>query len=82
MKKILVFALVIILLMVMTGCGNRTTFDTTYTYDRAVIFMPNGDVIDGKVKNWRDYENSDQIQVTIEGKTYLTHISNVVLIAE
>lgn len=82
MKKILAFALVIILLMVMTGCGNYDAFDTTYTFDRAVIFMPNGETIEGRVKNWRDYENSDQIQVTIEGKTYLTHISNVVLIAE
>lgn len=37
-----------------------------------------GSVISGKLKSWKDYEDSDSIQVVIEGYgTYYTHISNV-----
>ena len=66
----------------LTACGNQSLIDTTYRFDKAIINLHNGNVIEGKVQNWKDYENSDQIQVTINGKTYLTHISNVILISE
>jgi hypothetical protein len=68
--------------MALTACGNQTLIDTTYKFDKAIINLHNGNVIEGTVQNWKDYENSDQIQVTINGKTYLTHSSNVILIAE
>lgn len=64
----------------LAGC-NRTIFDTTYSYDYAYIALPNGTVVEGNVENWRDYDG-DQLQVTIDGKTYLTHATNVVLVAE
>ena len=54
--------------------------DTTYTYDRAIISLPNGEVVDGKIQSWRDYEDGDQIQVTVDGKTYLVHSTNIALI--
>ena len=54
--------------------------DMTYTYDRAVISLPNGEVVDGKIQSWRDYEDGDQIQVTVNGKTYLVHSTNIALI--
>lgn len=41
--------------------------------------MPDGSTIKGKCDSWRDYEDGDQIQVTIDGITYLTHATNVVL---
>lgn len=65
----------------MTGC-NAQLVDTTFKFDRAVISLPNGEVVEGKVDSWRDYDNSDQIQVKIDGVTYLTHAANIVLIAE
>lgn len=52
----------------------------TYTYNRAIISLPNGEVVDGKIQSWRDYEDGDQIQVTVDGKTYLVHSSNIALI--
>lgn len=61
--------------------GNRDNFDTVYRYDQAVIQMPDGSVVKGKVDKWTDYE-SDAVQVKIGNKTYLTHYANVVLIAE
>jgi hypothetical protein len=75
-----VCVLVWLLMIGLTGCGNQQFFDTIYTYDRAILALPNGDVIEGKVDSWRDYDNSDQIQVKINGVTYLVHSVDVVLI--
>lgn len=83
MKKIIVIVLALLMLTTtLTSCGNKQWFDTTYKYDRAIISLPNGEVIDGKIDGWTDYEDGDQIQVKINGKTYLIHSSDVVLIAE
>jgi hypothetical protein len=83
MKKIL-FAFIItgLLAMALTGCGNKQMFDTTYKFDKAIISLPNGNVVEGKVESWTDYEDGDQIQVKINGVIYLVHSSDVVLIAE
>ena len=53
-----------------SGCGNKDLWDTVYTYDYAIIQLQNGEVVEGKVEKWSDYEDGDQIQVTIDGKTY------------
>ena len=60
--------------------GNRRLIDTKNRFDRAVIRLPNGEVVDGKVSSWLDYSDSDVVLISIEGKTYLTHYSNVCLI--
>ena len=82
MKKFLAI-LVVTLLMVTTlsGC-NKQIFDTTYSFDKAIISLPNGQVIEGKIDSWTDYEDGDQIQVVINGTTYLVHSTNIVLIQE
>ena len=67
--------------VLMTGC-NRQIVDTTLTFDKAIISLPNGEIVEGKVTSWKDYEDGDQIQVKINGKTYLVHSSNVALINE
>lgn len=67
--------------LALSAC-NRQTVDLTYTYDRAIIGLPNGEVIFGPVESWRDYEDGDQIQVKIDGKIYLAHSENVVLIKD
>jgi ribosomal protein S1 len=82
MKKLIALVLVVVLAMcVLTGC-NKQLFDATYSFERAIIYLPNGEVIEGEVTSWTDYEDGDQIQVTINGKTYLVHSSNIVLISE
>lgn len=81
MKKILTATLISILLVVtLSGC-NKQIIDTTYKFDKAIISLPNGDVVEGKVDSWKDYDG-DQIQVKIDGVTYLVHSSDVALIAE
>lgn len=64
-----------------SGC-NRQILDTTYRYNRAIIQLQDGTVVDGKVESWTDFEDGDQIQVKINGVTYLVHSSNITLIKE
>ena len=82
MKRILVMLLALVTVVaLLVGCGNKDMFDTVYTFDKAMICLPDGTVISGEVESWRDYEG-DQIQVKIDGVTYLVHSSQLVLIAE
>ena len=69
------------MLLALSACGNKQLFDTTYTFSRAIISLPDGTVVEGKVTSRNDYEG-DQIQVVIDGTTYLLHASNVVLMTE
>lgn len=77
-----IIAIIILIPALLVGCGNKDMFDTVYTYDKAIISLPNGEIVEGEVSSWRDYEDGEQIQVTVNGKTYLVHSSNIALIAE
>lgn len=80
-RKFFVVAASIIMIFSMTGC-NKQFVDITYSYNYAIIGLPNGEVIEGKVQSWTDFEDGDQIQVKIDGKQYLVHSSNIALISE
>lgn len=83
MKKVVLVALLLIGALILSSCsiGNRQIgLDLIQTFDKAIIMLHDGNTIEGKVDNWRDFDESDVVQVTIEGTTYLTHYSNVVLI--
>ena len=80
-KKLALIVSAIAFAMSLTGC-NKQIVDLTYSYERAIISLPNGEIVDGKVQSWTDYEDGDQIQVKIDGVTYLVHSSKVVLISE
>jgi len=60
--------------------GNRQLIDTKYRFNYAIIRLPNGEIIEGKVTSWLDFDQSDTVQITMNGKTYLTHYMNVCLI--
>ena len=85
MKKIIAILLVAVvslsLALFTVGC-NKQMVDLTYSYERAILCLPNGEIVEGKVTSWTDYEDGDQIQVKIDGKTYLVHSSNIVLISD
>lgn len=80
MKKIFVMICAIFAMMIFTGC-NKQLIDTTYKYDYAIISLANGEVVEGKVESWDDYEG-EQIQVKIDGKIYLVNSVNIDLISE
>ena len=83
-NKIGIAALVITIILVIATVAacNTQIVDTTYKYDRAYINL-NGEWTEVKVASWRDYDASDSIQIkTSDGRTYYTHLTNVVLIAD
>ena len=84
MKKILVIVVLSVLAcLCLTGCqiGNRQIgFDTKQRFDEAIVFTPYCGIIRGNLDSWRDFSESDVVQVTINGVTYLTHYSNVIII--
>ena len=87
-KSILIVVLFIAAVMVMTGCesnqvGNRVIGGKdvqTFTY--AYVRLGDKDIVEGYISSWRDYDNSDTVQVMIDGKYYLTHYSCVVMVAD
>lgn len=81
MKKILAITLVMIMTIGLVGCGNQQIFDTTYKFDYAIIKLPNDKIVEGKIDSWKDFEG-EQIQIKIDGATYLTHSENIVMIAK
>ena len=84
MKKYIAIAVAAVLfigILLLAGC-NKQLVDLTYSYEYAIIALPNGEVVEGKVTSWTDFEDGDQLQIKIDGKTYLVHSSNVVLISD
>ena len=79
--KLLVLAAVLVMAaLLLSSCGNMTLLDTTYRFDRAQILMPDGSVVEGRVETWKDF-GGDQLQVRVNGVTYLTHSANVVMMS-
>ena len=81
MKKLAIIVSSIVLTVSLAAC-NKQIVDLTYSYERAIISLPNDEIVEGKVQSWTDFEDGDQIQVKIDGVTYLVHASQVVLISE
>lgn len=59
--------------------GNEQVFDTKWRFEWAIVQLGNGELLEGPVSSWKDFENSDMVQFTMDGVTYLTHSSNVIL---
>lgn len=78
----IVAAILVLVLCMCTGCGNVQLVDTVYTYNRAIIEMPGGDVIEVDIKKWGDYDG-EQLQIIAEDDTvYLVSSYNCILIRD
>lgn len=81
-KKLLTAILALGMALSLAGCGNRQMIDLTYSYKYAIISLPNGEIVEGKVESWKDFEDGDQLQISIGGVTYLVHATDAVLMTE
>lgn len=81
MKKLICILSGILLTASLCGCNNHAKLDLVYTFDRVMIELPNGEIIEGDVEKWSDYEG-EQLQIRVDGVTYLVNSNNVVMIAE
>lgn len=87
-KIIVLVAILASTLMIFAGCeqrktGNRITGGKdVQTFTGCYIVLGGKEIVRGAVTQWRDYDNSDTVQVLVNGKYYLTHYTNVVLVAD
>ena len=88
MKKFLMALVLAVAILEMAACGTTTAGNRavwgkdvqTFTY--AYIRLGDKDIVEGYITQWRDYDDSDVVQIMIDGKYYLTHYSCVVMIAD
>lgn len=80
MKKLAAILLIIAMAASVLCACNMQVVDTTYKFDYAYILLPNGEVVEGKVQSWSDFEDGDQLQIKIDGITYLTDTTRAVLV--
>lgn len=88
MKKVITFVAFLLSIACVAAitivilCGfNYTPLGVAYNFDEAIIALPNGVNIIGEVDSWMCWEDEHLIQVEVDGTTYLTHSSNVVLLS-
>ena len=88
-KALLLIVLAIVMLLVFSSCGNPhktgnriTGGKDVQTFTYCYVVLGGKEVVKGAVTQWRDYDNSDTVQVLVDGKYYLTHYTNVVLVAD
>ena len=86
-KKIALIVLCGLMVIALTACsvqtGNRIVAGKdvqTFTY--AYVYIGNQKIVEGYISQWRDYDKSDTVQVMVDGKYYLTHYTNVVMVAD
>lgn len=84
-KKIKIFCIIGVLLLCffsiigLTSC-NMQLVDLNYNFDKVHVFETN---MCYKIESWKDYENSDQIQVEIKDYgTCVFHSNQIVLISD
>ena len=51
--------------------GTKKIFDTTYTFDRAIIKLANDEIIEVEIKVWTDYDGEQLQIVAKDGTVYL-----------
>lgn len=81
-KKLLAAILALGMALSLAECGNRQMIDLTYSYKYAIISLPNGEIVEGKVDSWKDFEDGDQLQITVDDVTYLVHATDAALMTE
>ena len=82
MKKIfiLIMFIVLVFFLIMTLCGcNYKVVDLKYNFKKVHV-CETGKCY--RIDNWRDYENSDQVQVKIEGYGTCVFHSNQIILVE
>lgn len=59
---------------------NKDLLKVDYNFKKAIIKLPNNEIITGDVDEWTTYDNKDTLKVKLKnGKQYLGHSSNIIL---
>lgn len=67
-----------LLLPILSSCSINTTYVHNNEYNYAIVKLPNDQIKEGKITDWLDL--GDQQQITFEdGHKVFVHVSNVIL---
>lgn len=82
MKKILAMMMLVMIVLVVTGCEyNRQIFDFNYKFDKAICNI-GGEYKTIEIQKWNDYDG-EQLQIIAKDDTvYLVSSINCTLIRE
>lgn len=75
MKKVIAIVLAVIVIAVcFAGCGgyNKQILDLNRHYNRAIIQLANGEVVEVEVDKWSDYDGEQLQIIAKDGTVYLT----------
>jgi len=80
MRKLFIILVILLIMCILTSC-NYQIIDTKYQFDYAIIRLPNGELVEGKIVSWTDYEG-EQLQLVLDdGNTYLVNSFYTTLIS-
>ena len=84
MKKMLSIFIIIVMAVCFAGCDYRSYdwVDTNYHFNKAIIKMPDGEVITVDIAKWADCEGEQLTITTKDGNRYLVSSINCILIEE
>ena len=81
-KAIILVVIMLAALFLLSSCGNRSMgIDPYQTAKRAWINL-GGEWKLVTVESWRDYNDSDEVQIVVDGVPYWTSYVNVVMIGK
>lgn len=84
MKKAIIALATVAMFATCAGCHDQgyDYFDTNYHFDRAIMRMPDGEIVEVKIEKWADADG-EQLKITgKDGKRYLVSSINCVLIED
>lgn len=83
MKKLLCIILCAGCLILALSACNKQIIDFDYCFNYAYVRLPNGETVEGRIKSWKDWNDSDMLQVTFyDGSIYYSHSTNIVLVSK
>ena len=80
LKEEIDLILIIGVFLIIIGLGLTVFREDEVLLQKAVIKLPNNEVVTGEVAEWTTYDNKDTVMVKLKnGKQYLGHSSDIVL---
>lgn len=72
--------LIIGVFLIVIGLGLTVFREDEVLLQKAVIKLPNDEIVTGEVEEWTTYDSKDTVKVKLKnGKQYLGHSSDIVL---
>lgn len=80
MRKIIAIVICLMLMVGLVGCGD--IFDTKSELKYAIVKLPNGEVVEGEIESYLNF-NDQLLKIKFrDGNTYLTCFINAVLMVD